>query len=78
MIGFGKYLEKLYEVKWQFDPTLLNELEGLLCVRFTKDSEDKYYVIKEVLYTYVDILLGLEDLDFVFTKENEDGLIKIL
>ena len=77
MIGFGKYLEKLYEVRWDFDPSLKNEIEGMLCVRFKKDNENKYFVIENVLYTYVDILLGLEDLNFVFTKENEDGVIKI-
>ena len=74
MFGFQKYLDKLYEIKWFFKKDEWSDLESLLFVEF--EPMDDHYVITKVKYTYVDILLGLEDMDFTLKKEN--GSVKLI
>ena len=76
MLGFNKYLNKLYELKWEFNEDDKNILEEILLVEF--DKKNNIYIIKNVIYTYIDILLGLEELDFTLTKSGEDCVIKII
>ena len=76
MFGLQKYLDKLYEIKWYFKKTEWGDLESLLFVEF--DTQDDYYKIRKIKYTYVDILLALEDMDFTFKKENNEYKIIIL
>ena len=75
MFALNKYINKLYEVKWQFDPARQSELEELLLVQFEPAGE--YFKIKTVEYTYFDILTGLEDIDFVFTKDKDSYLLSL-
>lgn len=68
MFGLQKYLEVVNEIQWFFDKNQWGDLESLLFVEFEKEND--HYKIKKIKYTYVDILLGLEDMDFTFKKEN--------
>ena len=76
MFGLPKYVDKLFEIKWFFNKNNWGDLESLLFVEF--EPKDDYYVIKNVKYTYVDILLGLEDMEFTFKKENDECKLIIL
>ena len=76
MLGLVKYIDKLYEIKWYFEnEDCLRDYEGLLYCKFKKT--DDYYKIEQVLYTYVDILLGMEDLDFDFHKKGKEYILVI-
>lgn len=77
MFGLTKYIDKIFEVKWYFDDNSLQDLESLLFCKFTKDTEQKCYMLNEIQYTYVDVLLGLEELNFTFEKCNDNYLLKI-
>ena len=76
MFGLQKYLNKLYEIKWYFKKSDWSDLESLLFVEF--QPKEDYYVITNVKYTYVDILLALEDMDFTLKKEKNEYKIMIL
>ena len=76
MFGLQKYLDKLYEIQWFFDKSQWGDLESLLFVEF--EPKNDYYTIKTVKYTYVDILLGLEDMEFTFKKEHNECKLIIL
>ena len=76
MFGLQKYLDKLYQIKWYFNETDLKDLESMLFVKFK--SENDYFLLDTILYTYVDILLGLEELEFEFSKKNNDLILKII
>ena len=75
MFGLHKYLNRIYEIKWYFPAHDKRTLEQLLYVEFTP-TED-YFLVTKVHYTYVDILLGLEDFDFTVTKSNDDIKLRI-
>ena len=76
MIGFQKYLNKLYDVHWIFDNKHKRDLEDLMFTEF--EQKNDYFVIKKIKYTYVDLLLGLEELDFEMQKSNDSITLKIL
>ena len=76
MFGLNAYLDKLYEIKWFVEKQDVGDLEKLLYVDF--EEVDDYYVIKNIKYTFVDILLALEDMDFTLKKEGDDYKIIIL
>ena len=76
MLGIVKYLPKIYEIKWIFDDKDLSDLQQLLYVQFKKENE--HYLIETIQYTYVDILLGLEDVDFKLTKTVDGITLKIM
>lgn len=76
MFGLNAYLDKLYEIKWFVEKQDVGDLERLLYVDF--EEVDDYYVIKNIKYTFVDILLALEDMDFTLKKEGDDYKIIIL
>ena len=76
MFGLQKYIYLIDKIKWYFPSQLKDELEQILYVDFGFDKT--HYYIQKVKFSYVDILLGLEDLDFELTKSGEDVMIKIL
>ena len=78
MFGLVKYIDKIYQIKWYFDKEQdIHEYEDIMYCRFKKRISDDYYTIDQILYTYVDILLGLEDLNFTFEKKDDDYICKI-
>ena len=76
MLQLHSYLNKLYEIKWYFDEKDLSDLQTLLFVRFERNED--HFKIKSVQYTYADILLGLEGMNFELNKNNNEVKIKIL
>ena len=76
MFTVHKYLNKLFKIKWYFKKEDLNMLQDLLLVDFK--SQDDHYVIDNLHYTYLDVLIGMEDLNFAFEKINDEISIKIL
>ena len=81
MFGFQKYLDKLFQIKWYFDEKKLHDIEQICYVKFKQantDGKDPYFLLDKILYTYVDILLGLEDMEFTFSKQNDDYILKII
>ena len=77
MFGIGMYLSKIFEIEWKFNPNLQKYLEETLFVTF-KQKENGYFVIKDVMYSYVDILQGLENINFVFTKYKNEYKVEVL
>ena len=75
MLGLNKYINKLTEVKWEFDDKDKQLYEDAFLVKFEK--KDKYYYIKTIEYTYVDILTGLEELSFTLIKKDNEVKIKM-
>ena len=76
MFGLNKYIDKLYDIEWRFPPTDKQDLEALLFVEF-EQTPQKTYKITNVKYTYVDILLGLEELNFKLEKTNDKYIIQL-
>ena len=76
MFGFQKYLDQIYQIKWYFNASDLTDIEQLLYVTFK--SQNDYYLLDRIHYTYIDILLGLEEMEFEFTKQTDDLKLKIL
>ena len=75
MFGFQKYLDKLFTIQWHFNKDKLHDIERILYVKFKQEND--YFLLEEILYTYVDILLGLEEMEFEFLKKNNDFILKI-
>ena len=75
MFGLQKYLDKLYSIQWNFNKNNLHDIEQILYVKFKPEND--YFLLDEILYTYVDILLGLEDIEFEFLKKGNDLILKI-
>ena len=76
MFGFQKYLDQIYQIKWYFDAKDIEDIEHMLYVKFK--SENDYYLLDTIHYTYIDILLGLEEMEFQFSKQTDDLKLKIL
>ena len=76
MFGLQKYINKMLEVKWFFPAQIKDELEQIVRAEFSK--KDNHYVLTNILYSFVDILLALEDLDFDMIKKDNDIEIRIL
>ena len=76
MFGLQKYLDQIYQIKWYFNESDLKDIESILFVKFK--SENDYFLLDTILYTYVDILLGLEEMEFEFSKQNNDLRLKII
>ena len=75
MFGLQKYITKLNEIEWHFADEMKDTLQDIFLVEFEKN--ENYFTLTKVLYTYVDILEGLEDLDFTLTKKGDIIQIKI-
>ena len=76
MLSLSNYLIKIPQIKFFFDEKYKRTIEEMAHVEFK--SENDYYKIVKVKYSAFDILLALEDMDFVVNKKNEDVTIKIL
>ena len=76
MLQLHSYLNKLYKIQWYFNEKDKLDLESLLFVKFKQVND--YYLINNVQYTYVDILLGLEDMNFEIIKTDKEVKLKIL
>ena len=76
MFALNNYLDKLYKVKWKFNKDMKNDLEDLLFVTFKTDGD--YFTLDTIKYTVVDLLLGLEELDFKLTKNESEMILQIL
>ena len=76
MFGFQKYLDKLFQIKWYCLPCDLLKLEKQLYVEFK--SENNYFLIETIHYSCIDILIGLETIDFELIKKGDDIKLKIL
>ena len=76
MLQLHSYLNKLYKIQWYFNEKDKLDLESLLFVKFKQVND--YYLIDNVQYTYVDILLGLEDMNFEIIKTDKEVKLKIL
>ena len=76
MLGLQKYLDKLYQTKWYIDEECVDDVSEMLLVTFKQQND--YYLLETIHYSYFDILTGLEELEFDFTKRNNDLNIKIL
>ena len=70
-------MAKLFELEWKFNPDQQDKYEHLLMVHF-KQKDNGYFVIDDILFTTMDILNGLETLNFVFTKYGEIVRIEIV
>ena len=76
MFTLHQKFEKLYSIEWYFPDDKVEEMEDRLMVTFTKEND--YFLLQEVLYAYIDIVSGLEDLDFICEKIKDRMKIKIL
>ena len=75
MFALHKYINKICEIKWLFDESSKADLEALLFVEF--EHKTNHYIISNFKYTYFDLLIGLEELNFTLEKNNDELTIKI-
>lgn len=75
MFGLHKYLDKIFKIKWYFDPTEKQTLESQLFVTFRQQKD--HFLIETIHYSFIDILLALEAMDFELTKKSNEYKIKI-
>lgn len=76
MFSFHQQFDKLYQIKWYIPKDKKKDIEDRLFVVF-KD-EDDHFKLERIIYTYMDIALGLEDTDFTFTKKGDTMKMEIL
>ena len=78
MLNIANSIDRLMKVKWIIpDESKVKDLEALLNVEFEKSNE-KYYLIKNINYTALDVIFGLDELDFAVVKRGEEITVKIL
>ena len=77
MFALNAYLDKVYDVIWQFPPHYKDDLEKTLYVEFEHQQHNQYK-IKKIRYTVVDILLGLEEMKLTIDKTSDNIIIKII
>ena len=75
MFGLQKYVDNLFLVKWYFKEDYQEPIESILLARFKKVNN--HYKLEEVQYTYMDLLLGMEQMDFTLKKTGDDITINI-
>ena len=76
MLQLHSYINKIHKIQWYFNDKDKRDLESLLFVKFEKEND--YYKIKTIEYTYIDILLGIEEMEFEFSKQNNEIKLRIL
>ena len=76
MFSFHTSLNKIYEIKWKITKSQSDILASKLYVEFKPEND--YYIIDKILYTYVDILVGLFDIDFELIKQNGEITLNII
>lgn len=70
------FLNKLYEIKWKITQSQADILASKFYVEFKQEND--YYMIDKILYTFVDILIGLFDIDFELIQQNGEMTVNIL
>lgn len=75
MFGLHKYVDRLFKIQWYFDPKQQQTLEDTLFITFKQQND--YFLIESIHYTFIDILLALERMDFELIKQSNDLKIKI-
>lgn len=75
MFQLQKYAELLFKVQWYFDDSQLTDLQDILFVTFKK--QENYYKLEKVHYSYTDVLLGMEELNFKLIKNKHETKIII-
>ena len=75
MFGLQKYIDNLFSIKWYFKDDYLELLEEVSLAYFEKTND--HYILKQIQYTYMDLLLGLEQMDFVIKKNGDEISITI-
>ena len=73
---FSKYGSLFFNIKWKFDKCDQKMYEDMLMVKFEPNGD--HFLISEVSYTYLDVLAGMERLNFVMSKNIDDIEIKIV
>ena len=74
---FGlQYMTKVYEIKWLIPKDKVEELEDLLFVKFK--FENDYHMIETVAYTVMDIIAGMEEINFNVRKRGSEIVVEIL
>ena len=76
MFGLQKYLDKIFKIKWIFDSSQKNDIESSLYAKFKKNND--HFLIQKIHYSYVDVLLGLEHMNFEIIKNGDGMSIKIM
>ena len=76
MFTLHSKFEKLYTIQWYFPDDKVEDIEDRLMVMFKKEND--YYLLQEVLYAYMDVVTGMEGVDFVCEKKGDTVKIKIL
>ena len=75
MFQFTSYLDKINQIKWYIPDNMVNTLSQDLFVTF--QQIDDYYLIENVHYSYIDILMGLEGYNLTLNKRNVEIIITI-
>lgn len=70
---FASLISK-YNIRWLFDDSLKTKLEELLSVDFVQTNH--YYSLMNDNYTYIELLLGLNELNFTLHKT--ENIVEII
>ena len=76
MFTLHQQFEKLYTIQWYFPENKKEEMEQKLYVVFKQEND--YFLLQEVLYAYLDIVTGMDGVDFTAEKIGDTMKIKIL
>jgi hypothetical protein len=76
MFGLQKYTNKIFDINWNFPDRWKEILEAEMAVDFKKEND--YFKIINIRYTFVDLLLALENMDFNIKKIGDIITITIL
>ena len=69
-------MDRFSHIQWDIQDSDVETLEHKLYVQFKKHT-DGFYRISDISYTYIDILIGLEDVDMTLVKRGDLIRIKI-
>ena len=76
MFTLHQQFEKLYKIRWYFPLEKKEEMEKRLYVVFK--TENDYFLLQEVLYAYMDIVTGMDGIDFICEKLGDTMKVRIL
>ena len=76
MFTLHQHFEKLYKIQWYFPLEKKEEMEKRLYVVFKQEND--YFLLQEVLYAYMDIVTGMDGIDFICEKKGDTMKIRIL
>ena len=76
MFGLHKYIGLIPKIKWIFEPEQQEVLQDVLLVDFK--HYDGYYQIEKIHYSFMDIVMGMEDIDFNLKWRQDNIEIEII